>query len=208
MKPLDLSFYLVLDPTLCGGAQGMLETALAAAASGATVVQLRAPDWKKQAVAELARALVARLPARVPLIVNDHADVAAVTKAAGVHVGQKDLSAEDCRALLGPYAYVGLSISNTEELARASHAADHFGFGPVFATQTKKDAAPALGLDGLRELVRRADRPAVAIGGITACNASDVRACGVSGIAVVSAVCGTTDPAESTRALACPSEAH
>ena len=67
MHAIDLSVYLVLDPELCGGFQGMIDTALAAAQNGATVVQLRAPKWKKRALAECARELKARLaPLHVP----------------------------------------------------------------------------------------------------------------------------------------------
>ena len=107
MRALDLTLYLVLDPDLCGGADGMIETTLAAHHGGVPVVQLRAPNWKKRAIAECARELLRVMPASVPLIINDHADVARAVGAAGVHVGQKDLSPEDCRRIVGPDAIVG-----------------------------------------------------------------------------------------------------
>lgn len=201
MKPLDLTLYLVLDPDLCGGADGMIRTTLAAVEGGATVVQLRAPTWKKRAVAECARGLLTVLPRHVPLLINDHADVAKAVGAAGVHVGQKDLSPEDCRLILGPEAYIGLSVSNEDELVRRSPEADHLGVGPVFATSTKKDAAPVLGLDRLAAIAAASPVPVVAIGGISAANAADVYATPVGGIAVVSAICGQADPAAATRAL-------
>ena len=215
MKPLDLSLYLVLDPDLCGGAEGMVATTLAAILGGVTVVQLRAPNWKKRAVAECARELLRLMPASVPLIINDHADVARAVGAAGVHVGQKDLSPEDCRLIVGPDAIVGLSISNDDELSRLivdersrlspddelsrpavddvsrfSPAVDYIGIGPVFPTGTKKDAAPVVGLEGLRRLLATAPIPAVAIGGISEVNAHSVYVTGVSGIAVVAAIGG------------------
>ena len=217
MKTLDLSLYLVLDPDLCGGAEGMVATTLAAIQGGVTVVQLRAPNWKKRAVAECARELLRLMPASVPLIINDHADVARAVGAAGVHVGQKDLSPEDCRLIVGPDAIVGLSISNDDELSRLivdersrpavddvsrfSPAVDYIGIGPVFPTGTKKDAAPVVGLDGLRSLLQHAPVPAVAIGGIHEGNARSVYETGVSGIAVVSAVCGKSDPEAAARTL-------
>ena len=84
MKPFDLSLYLVLDPTLCEGPQGMLETARLAAENGASMVQLRAPDWKKRQWLETAMALKAVLdPLGVPLIINDHLDIALAVDAAG-----------------------------------------------------------------------------------------------------------------------------
>lgn len=209
MKKLDLSLYLVLDPDLCGDAEGMVRTTLAAIKGGVTVVQLRAPDWKKRAVAECARELLRLMPASVPLIINDHADVARAVGAAGVHIGQKDLSPEDCRLIVGPDAIVGLSIANDDELSclirdehsRLSRAVDYIGIGPVFPTGTKKDAAPVVGLEGLQALLRTAPVPAVAIGGISEVNARSVFETGVSGIAVVSAVCGKSDPEAAARRL-------
>lgn len=209
MKTLDLSLYLVLDPDLCGGAEGMVATTLAAIQGGVTVVQLRAPHWKKRAVAECARELLRLMPASVPLIINDHADVARAVGAAGVHVGQKDLSPEDCRLVVGPDAIVGLSISNDDELSRPavddvsrfSPAVDYIGIGPVFPTGTKKDAAPVVGLEGLRRLLETAPVPAVAIGGISEVNARSVYETGVSGIAVVSAICGKNDPEAAAQTL-------
>ena len=209
MKTLDLSLYLVLDPDLCGGAEGMVATTLAAIRGGVTVVQLRPPHWKKRAVAECARELLRLMPASVPLIINDHADVARAVGAAGVHVGQKDLSPEDCRLVVGPDAIVGLSISNDDELSRPavddvsrfSPAVDYIGIGPVFPTGTKKDAAPVVGLEGLRRLLETAPVPAVAIGGISEVNARSVYETGVSGIAVVSAICGKNDPEAAAQTL-------
>ena len=225
-KTLDLSLYLVLDPDLCGGAEGMVSTTLAAIQGGVSVVQLRAPTWKKRAVAECARELLRLMPASIPLIINDHADVARAVGAAGVHVGQKDLSPEDCRLVVGPDAIVGLSIANDDELSRLiidersrfspdddvsrpaddehsrlPRAVDYIGIGPVFPTGTKKDAAPVVGLDGLRRLLRNAPVPAVAIGGISEVNARSVYETGVHGIAVVSAICGKNDPETATRTL-------
>lgn len=224
MKTLDLSLYLVLDPDLCGGAEGMVATTLAAIQGGVTVVQLRAPNWKKRAVAECARELLRLMPASVPLIINDHADVARAVGAAGVHVGQKDLSPEDCRLIVGPDAIVGLSISNDDELSRLivdersrlspddvsrfSPAVDYIGIGPVFPTGTKKDAAPVVGLEGLRRLLETAPVPAVAIGGISEVNAPSVYETGVSGIAVVSAICGKNDPEAAARALLATRSSH
>ena len=92
MNPIDLSLYLVLDPDLCGGPEGMVRTARVAAENGVTVVQLRAPGWKKKQWLETARELKAVLaPLGVPLIINDQVDVALAVDAEGVHIGQDDL---------------------------------------------------------------------------------------------------------------------
>lgn len=89
MKPLDLSLYLVLDPDLCGGHNGMLDTARLAARHGVSVVQLRAPGWKKRQWLQTASALKALLDHEgVPLIINDHVDIALAVDAAGVHLAR------------------------------------------------------------------------------------------------------------------------
>ena len=204
MDARALRLYLVLDPVLCKDARGMVETAVAAAKGGATMVQLRAPDWKKRAYAECGRALMTALePYHVPLIINDHADVAAAIGAAGVHVGQKDLSPLDCRRLIPAEMLLGLSVSSMEECRAVDPTlVDYLGIGPVWATPTKTDASPAVGLDGLRTIATAAPCPSVAIGSVKLNNAAAVMQCGVSGIAVVSAICGQPNPTEAARQLA------
>ena len=200
---LDLSLYLVLDPDLCGGAAGMVDTARIAARHGASVVQLRAPNWKKRqwydCALELKRVLA---PLGVPLIINDQVDVALAVDADGVHVGQSDLPVEAVRRLIGPHKWLGLSVSDAAELAAVpAGGVDHLGVGPVFTTATKGDAAPATGLPLLAELCAASRLPVVAIGGIGLANCASVLRCGADGVAVVSAICGQGDVAQSTRAL-------
>lgn len=196
MKNFDLSLYLVLDPDLCGGAEGMLRTTAEAVEGGATIVQLRAPAWKKRVLAACARDLLKILrPRGVPLIINDHADVAAAVGADGLHVGQDDLSPADARRIIGPDMILGLSAGSMAEVRGADPAlVDYLGIGPVWATATKKDAGAAVGLDGLAALRAATPLPVVAIGGIGASNAADVMRTGVDGIAVVSAICGQASP--------------
>lgn len=204
MRPvIDLSVYLVLDPGLCGGFEGMIATAKTAAENGATVVQLRAPDWKKRELVECGRALKAVLdPLGVPLIVNDHADVCLAVDAAGLHVGQKDLSPMDARALIGPDKVLGLSVSNLEQLkAVDTTLVDHLGIGPIFDTATKKDAAHELGIDGFTKLAALKPCPVVAIGSVKAHLADALIHAGADGLAVVSAICGQADVAGATQKL-------
>ncbi|GAA5784016.1 thiamine-phosphate synthase [Chitiniphilus shinanonensis] len=204
MKPqFDLSLYLVLDPDLCGGAQGMIDTARAAAANGATMVQLRAPNWKKRQWLETATVLKAVLaPLGVPLIINDQIDVALAMQADGVHIGQADLPPDAARRLLGAGRIIGLSASNAAQLADAPLGLiDYLGVGPVHPTGTKADASPVIGLDLFGDLMAAKPLPVVAIGGIKAGNAAPVIAAGADGVAVVSAICGQPDIPTATRAL-------
>ena len=210
-----LPLYLVLDPQLCGGALGMVETTRAAIAGGASIVQLRAPEWKKREMCECARALLRiTRAAGIPLVIDDHADVALAVDADGLHVGQKDLSPADvmdmdfkdvpadARAVIGHDRILGLSINCVEEaLVIEKDLVDYIGIGPYRATATKKDAGAALGATGLKAIVRAAGMPSVAIGGIKLEHVADVMTTGVDGVAIVSAVCGAPNPEAAARAL-------
>ncbi|MEG2154194.1 MAG: thiamine phosphate synthase [Burkholderiaceae bacterium] len=204
MKPtLDLSLYLVLDPELCGGLEGMVATARAAAENGASVVQLRAPHWKKRQWVAAATRLKATLdPLQVPLIINDHIDVALLVDAAGVHVGQQDIHPQHARTLIGPHKWLGLSVSNAAQMDAVVPAGlDYLGVGPVFVTGTKLDAAPVIGIETFAALMRAKPLPVVAIGGIGLGRVAPLLAAGADGVAVISAICGQSDPAAATRQL-------
>ncbi len=207
MKPaFDPSLYLVLDPALCGGARGVVDTAILAAANGASLIQLRAPDWNKRQWLATALELKAALaPYAIPLIINDQVDVALAVDADGVHVGQSDLPAQVARQLIGPFKILGLSLSSAAELAAAAElpvgVVDYLGIGPVFATATKADAAQPTGIASFSEMVRSSHLPVVAIGGIACEHCPALFAGGAEGVAVVSAICGQSDPAASTRSL-------
>ncbi len=204
-KPaLDLSLYLVAGSDAVGGRR--LEDVVAAAVrGGVTLVQLREKTLPDVEVVELARALKGLLgPAGVPLIINDRAEVARAAGADGVHLGQGDLDAGRAREILGPGALIGVSAGTRAEAARVDKAlADYVGVGPVYATPTKPDAGPPIGIAGLTSvLAALAPLPVVAIGGIGAQNAAEVMASGAAdGIAVVSAICGADDPQAAARAL-------
>ena len=199
---LDLSLYLVLDPDLCGSAEAMVRTARLAAENGATVVQLRAPHWKKRQWLVTARALKEALaPLGVPLIINDHIDIALAVDADGVHVGQADLPVAETRRLIGSPKSLGVSVSDAAELAAVPDGVDYVGIGPIYPTGTKLDAAAATGLPLFARLVAAARWPVVAIGGINADNCAPLMRAGAKGIAVVSAICGQDDVARATLLL-------
>ncbi|MFZ4737847.1 MAG: thiamine phosphate synthase [Bradymonadia bacterium] len=204
LDPARLRVYFVTDPELCA-ARGVVETAVAAARGGATLVQLRDPHATSAHLLATARALVAALsPLDVPVIVNDRPDIARLSGAAGVHVGQRDLTPTDVRTLLGETAVVGLSIEQATQLDRVDwDAVDYIGAGPVFGVGVKHDAAPPFGLEGLRAVTASSRAPVVAIGGVGAAQVRvrDCLAAGVAGIAVVSAIAAAPDPEAAARHL-------
>ena len=208
-RAFDPALYLVTDTTLCAP-RSVPEVVAAAVTGGVTAVQVRDKTASRRELLALVRAVQAVLePApHVRLVVNDAVDVALLTGADGVHVGQEDLPAEEVRALLGPDALVGVSVGSPAELddvlALPAGTVDLVGLSPVWGTPTKPDAGTALGLAGTRELAARARAgglTAVAIGGIHAANAAAVAATGVDGICVVSELCTAADPAAAAGAL-------
>lgn len=157
-------------------------TARRAAAGGATVVQLRLKGAPTADVVALGRAL-ADLEAE--LVVNDDVE-AAIELGCGVHLGQDDAGLERALAAGIP---AGVSVTTRREAAVAEFAgAAYLGAGPVWATPSKEDAAPAIGLDGLRDVCLSTSLPVVAIGGIDAANAAGCISAGAAGVAVIRAV--------------------
>ncbi len=195
MGRIDYSLYLVTDRALARG-RPLADVVRAAVAGGVTCVQLREKEASAREFAVAARELLALLrPLGVPLIVNDRIDVALAAGADGVHVGQQDLSVADARRLGPPGWIVGVSAESVADAARAERdGADYVGASPVFATPTKADHAPPLGLAGLRALRAATKLPLVAIGGLHAGNARETIRAGADGLAVVSAIVAADDP--------------
>jgi thiamine-phosphate pyrophosphorylase len=139
----------------------------------------------------------------VTVIVNDRADIARLCGAAGVHVGQEDLTVAQVRAVLGPDAIVGLSTHTAEQLERAlREPIDYVAVGPVYGTDTKATGYQPIGLESVRAAaVRTAPRslPVVAIGGINRDNARQVLAAGARSVAVISDLLAGGDPAARVR---------
>jgi thiamine-phosphate pyrophosphorylase len=134
------------------------------------------------------------------LIVNDRADVARATQAAGVHLGQDDLPVEMARRVLAPEQWIGCSTHAVEQVIAADRStADYIAFGPIFPTASKEDPDPVVGLEGLREARRATAKPLVAIGGITLRNAREVLAAGADSLAVLGDLLNAPDIRERAR---------
>jgi thiamine-phosphate pyrophosphorylase len=170
------------------------------ALGGAKVIQLREKQMTGAALYDSALEAVAVAREHgVHLVINDRVDIAMSVGAAGVHLGQDDLSPAVARKLLGVKAIIGYSTHNLSQAREAlGFPIDYVAIGPVFSTSTKADTAPAVGLDGVTE-VRKAIGPVplVAIGGITEMNAASVFAAGADSVALISAL--LSDPLAITR---------
>jgi thiamine-phosphate pyrophosphorylase len=203
---LDLSIYLVTDTVMCSRL-GVVATVSAAVGAGATAVQLRDTDATDDELVKLGRQVMTALQGTgVAMVINDRVHLVEAVGADGAHVGQSDLGITHARALLGPAAYLGLSVQTVEQVAAARESTDegtldYLGVGPVWGTTTKLDAAPPGGPERLRQVTAASPWPCVAIGGITVERMQEVRDAGAAGAAVVSAICGQPDVAAATRAL-------
>lgn len=165
-------------------------------AGGATFVQLRdkrsSPrEFYKQAV-ECVRIAHDQ---NVQIIINDRVDIALAAKADGVHLGQDDIPPEKARILLGATAIIGFSTHSGEQVKlAASLPIDYIAIGPIFATSTKQNSDPRVGLDGLRDLKAAAGNlPVVAIGGINEANLRDVFDVGADSAAMIGAIVSAAD---------------
>ncbi|HHN67232.1 MAG TPA: thiamine phosphate synthase, partial [Thermopetrobacter sp.] len=205
MRRGEIRLYVIVDPAACNG-RDPVAVAQAAAAGGATIIQLRDKSGDIPALLTLARRMKEALGGTgVPLIINDRVDVALAAEADGAHVGQGDLPVREARLLLGERAILGLSHKTPQEVAASPvKALSYAAIGGIFPTTSKEQGAS--GLEAFTDMARqmRARAPAlpiVGIAGITADNAASVIAAGADGVAVISAVCAADDPEAATRRL-------
>ncbi|KAI9321648.1 Hydroxyethylthiazole kinase family-domain-containing protein [Dichotomocladium elegans] len=201
---VDYSLYLVTDSGLVPEGTTLLEQVERALEGGTTIVQLREKNLETGPFIALARE-VQKLTKRfnVPLIINDRIDVALAIDADGVHVGQDDMPMTQARQILGPKKIIGVSVNTITEAEEAIRAgADYLGVGAVWDTNTKKLTNNTLGIDGVKAILDAVSPiPSVAIGGVKLENALDLLegAPKLNGLAVVSAIIGSPDPAKTCQ---------
>ena len=200
-SPADARLYGILDLGYVQPAQ--VETMTAALCEGGVdLIQLRAKKAAKSEVERLARQMQAVLrDFDVPLIINDHADIAAQIGCEGIHVGQEDDAVAKAREITRGACFVGKSTHSLDQ-ATAAHAegADYIGFGPLYATGTKPDYIP-IGLQDIAEAHRRVSLPIFCIGGVNAGRLDEVLAAGARRVVVVSAFLQAADVRGEVRAL-------
>ena len=194
MKHLNLRLYLVTDEYCLPPGRNLFDALEEALQAGVTLVQYREKNGPGKGMLEKARKLIALCHKyNVPLLVNDRLDIALLSGADGVHLGQDDIPVAEARRLAGENFLIGATAHNVEEaLAAEAAGADYLGCGAVFATKTKKDTVP-LGLDGLRAIIKAVHIPVVGIAGVTLQNYKQVLSTGANGAAVISAILGADD---------------
>jgi thiamine-phosphate pyrophosphorylase len=173
------------SPSICGYAEELVT-------AGCTLIQYRNKSGSARQILDEARELRTRLGVGIKLIMNDRADLCLAAGFDGLHVGQDDLPPESARRIIGTEfhgkaRWMGVSTHNPEQLAAADRtSADYLAIGPVFATSSKADPDPVVGLMGVRRARELTRKPLVAIGGITRANARSVIESGADAVAVIS----------------------
>jgi thiamine-phosphate pyrophosphorylase len=197
--------YAVLDSTCFENREALFTAAEELAAAGVQLLQYRNKAGDAKRILHDALELRSRLSrARVPtphktiLVMNDRADLALAAGFEGVHVGQDDLSPDAVRKIVGADRWLGVSTHNPNQVVEAHRSpADYVAIGPVFATGSKVNPDPEVGLDGVRKARSLTRKPLVAIGGITRQNCRSVIDAGADSVAVISDL--VRDPAKSAE---------
>jgi thiamine-phosphate pyrophosphorylase len=179
--------YPILDAACFADLAQMLAAAQELTAAGCTLLQYRNKSRNARQMLDEARELKTQLGTTVKLIMNDRADLCLAAGFDGLHVGQDDLSPESARSIIGPDRWLGVSTHNPEQLSEADKTgADYLAIGPIFATSSKVNPDPVVGLEGIRRARELTRKPLVAIGGITRANAHSVIDAGADSVAVIS----------------------
>ena len=195
--------YVIVDPEATNG-RDVVEVAEASLRGGTSVIQLRDKTRDKGEVLEIARTIKALCDKYDALfIINDDADIAFLSEAHGLHVGQTDLPVREARGVLHPEQIVGRSNNGTTEaLASEAQGADYLAVGAIYSTTTMgKSGRTALGPEMIHNVKQAVSPPVVAIGGINASNIAEVARAGADCICVVSAVTYAEDPEKAAAEL-------
>jgi thiamine-phosphate pyrophosphorylase len=175
-------------------------------AGGARFLQIRAKQSASGAFLQSCEQVIARArPAGATVIVNDRADIATLSHADGVHLGQDDLDPADARRLLGGFATIGLSTHSIDQARAAARAPiNYIAVGPVFGTSSKATGVNAVGtalVSAVRKMLDEegVNLPIVAIGGITLERAPEVLRAGATSVAIISDLLAGDDPAARVR---------
>jgi thiamine-phosphate pyrophosphorylase len=187
--------YVILDAGLVRGPAQEIARQLMNA--GVRLLQYRAKNLPAREVLETSRQLAeAARQHGANFFVNDRPDLAYLSGAHGVHVGQDDLSVEQAQAIIGQDHWVGVSTHNPQQFQQAvATSADYVAIGPIFATTSKANPDPVVGTDMIRRLRPLTAKPIVAIGGIRLENAAEVIEAGADSVAVISDILAAADPA-------------
>ena len=191
---------LVTDRSLCDDAS-LAQKVAQAVEGGVDIVQLREKDLPGRHLLDLAMKIKQAIEGNALLIVNERVDVALLSGAYGVHLGEDALSPSEARSLVGHDMTIGRSVHDYEGALKAQQeGADYLIAGSIFPTRSHPGQPPQ-GLSLIERLAPKLHVPYLGIGGINAENAADVIRAGATGVAVISAILASSQPKEAARRL-------
>jgi thiamine-phosphate pyrophosphorylase len=183
----EWKLYAILDAACFSNPAMLLSAGEGLVDGGVKIIQYRNKFSDAATILTQARELKRLVGSRATLIMNDRADLCLAAEFDGAHVGQDDLSPESARKIIGMHRWLGVSTHNPEQVAEADRtSADYVAIGPVFATASKMNPDPVIGLKGVRRAHELTRKPLVAIGGITRQNCASIFEAGADSIAVIS----------------------
>lgn len=191
--------YVIMDAALLKTSE--IACAQMLAESGVDLVQYRNKTASARDLFRVSESLAKFFkPRNVRFVVNDRPDIAVLAGAGGVHMGQDDLPVEDARTLCRTGMWVGVSTHNMDQFRMAAGtSADYIAIGPIFATETKANPDPVVGLELIREARQLTRAPLVAIGGITLESVEEVLAAGADSVAVAGDILRAAHPGNRAR---------
>lgn len=203
LRPEELKLYAITDRTWAHDMDGVLAQVEAAIKGGATFVQVREKHLDAREFLTEARWVVELCHKHgVKCVINDNVDIALLSGADGVHVGQDDMACAKARVALGDKRIIGVSAHTVEEaVAAAAAGADYLGSGAAFPTSTKDVHGHFVTPEDYAAITSAVDIPVVAIGGITKDNISALNGRGLAGVAVVSALFAQSDVEAAAREM-------
>ncbi|OYU49456.1 MAG: thiamine phosphate synthase [Rhizobiales bacterium PAR1] len=200
----DIRFYGILDADRLAGLD-LPALAVASVKGGVTILQLRDKTGSTRRMIDTARGIRNALNGAAPLLINDRVDVALASGAEGVHLGREDMAPAEARGILGKGPIIGVTIKNEADLAALDPTLVDYGcIGGVFATTSKQNPDPPVGLHGLahlRQLAAKSGLPVGAIAGIELANTAPCIGAGADGVALISALYLTADVESTARAF-------
>lgn len=200
-QAIDYSLYLVTDRDILRG-RDFITCVEEALAGGTSILQLREKSVSSRDFYYLALELKDLCQKHhVPFIINDRLDIMLAVDADGLHIGQEDIPVQVARHIIGSDKLLGYSVGSVEEAISGAEWADYLGAGTVFPTNSKSDTGEPIGIAGLQAIKKAVDLPVVAIGGVNKDNLPAVKAAGIDGIAIISAVLGQENIPQASQEL-------
>lgn len=202
LSPVDLRLLAITDRNVIGMGS-LVAAARQALAGGLPALMLREKDLPEEDLLLIAHELREETRRRgARFIINRRMGLVRAVGADGIHLGADGPPIEDVRALLGPVALIGYSAHGVDEALKAfASGCDYVLLSPIFPTPGKAGIMDAIGLNPLRELVRKAPGPVLALGGIGVLHLAEIAETGASGVAVIRAVFGARSPRQATEAM-------